>query len=118
MEVKYMLVKIDNGIALDMLLDRLKFWTDDHTTYRLYEQMYENYIDGGCFEGVAFDVMEIVDNDYINWCTVIEPEDSSYDGIKKLYDRDGLGDISCDDDHNDGYSYIEAEYNGCFLVRS
>ena len=113
-----MLVKIDNAIALDMLLDRLEFWTDDHTTYRLYEDMYQNYIDSGVFESGSFDVMEIVDNDYINWCTVIEPDDSCYDGIKKLYDLYGCGDISCEDDHNGGYSFIEAEYDDCFLVRS
>lgn len=113
-----MLIEIDNGQALDMLLDRLKYWTDDHTTYRLYEQMYENYIDGGIFEGGEFDVWAIVDNDYINWCTVISEGDYGYDGIKELYDRDGLGDISCEDDLNGGYSYIEAEYDGCFLVRS
>lgn len=44
-----MLVKIDEDMILEMLLDRLEFWTDDHTTYRLYEQMYENYINCGVF---------------------------------------------------------------------
>ena len=113
-----MLVKIDNEQALDMLLDRLEHWTDDHTIYRLYEQMYENYIDGGCFEGCEFDVRAIVDNDYVNWCDVVSPGDESYDGIKELYDRDGLCDISCEKELNGGYSFIEAEYDGCFLVRS
>lgn len=112
-----MLVKIDDSQALEMLLDRLEYWTDDHTTYRLYEQMYENYIDGGCFSGGDFDVRAIVDNDYVNWCDVISPGDDAYEGIQELYDREGLGDISCEDDLNGGYSYIEAEYDGCFLVR-
>ena len=112
-----MLVKIDNGTALDMLLDRLEFWTDDHTTYRLYEQMYEIYIDSGVFDSVEFDVMQIVDNDYINWCTVLSEGDVGYDGIKELYDRDGIGDISCEYDLNGGYGFIEAEYDGCFRVR-
>ena len=113
-----MLVEIDNCQALKMLLDRVEHWTDDHTTYRLYEQMYENYIDGGCFDGGDFDVWAIVDNDYVNWCDVISPGDAVYEGIKELYDREGLGDISCEDDLNGGYSYIEAEYDGCFLVRA
>lgn len=113
-----MLVNIDNDMALDMLLDRLSFWTDDETTHRLYESMYENYIDGGVFESGEFNVMEIVDNDYINWCTVISEGDEAYKDIKKLYEEQDLGDISCEYELNNGYSYIEAEYNGNFLVRS
>lgn len=113
-----MLVNIDNDTALEMLLDRLEHWTDDHTTYRLYEAMYEHYIYSGCFEGGEFDVMSIVDNDYVNYCDVISEGDRAYEDIKKLYDEQGLGDISCEYDLNNGYSYIEAEYEGSFLVRS
>ena len=113
-----MLVNIDESTALEMLLDRLEHWTDDHTTYRLYEAMYENYIDGGVFEGGEFNVMAIVDNDDINWCTVIDEGDEAYEDIKKLYDEEGCTDISCEDELNHGYSFIEAEYNGSFLVRS
>lgn len=113
-----MLVNIDNGRAVDMLLERLEHWTDDITTYRLYEAMYENYVDGGCFDGGDFDVMTIVDNDYVNWCTVIEEGDEAYEDIKQLYDEQGCGDISCEYGLNHGYSYIEAEYDDCFLVRS
>ena len=113
-----MLVEIDNDTALDMLMDRLNHWTDDPDVHRLYESMYENYIDGGCFEGGEFDVMAIVDNDYVNWCTVMSEGEDGYENIKKLYDEQGLGDISCEDDLNCGYSYIEAEYNGYFLLRS
>lgn len=112
-----MLVKIDNATALEMLLDRLEHWTSDETTYRLYEAMYENYIDGGCFEGCEFDVMAIVDNDYVNYCDVISEGDEAYADIKKLYEREGITDISCEHELNHGYSFIEAEYNGSFLVR-
>jgi hypothetical protein len=112
-----MLVRIDESTALDMLLDRLEHWTDDHTTYRLYEAMYENYIDCGCFEGGEFDVMAIVDNDYINYCDVVSEGDEAYEDIKKLYEEEGCGDISCEDELNHGYSYIEAEYDGSFLLR-
>ena len=113
-----MLVEIDNDMALELLLNRLSFWTDDETTHKLYESMYENYIDGGVFEGGEFDVMAIVDNDYVNWCTVISEGDEGYEDIKKLYEEEGLGDISCEDDLNNGYNFIEAEYDGNFLVRS
>jgi hypothetical protein len=110
-------IKIDEEKVVDMLIDRLKFWTDDTDLIALYEQMYKSYIDCGVFESVELDPMIIVDNDYINYCDVISPEDNCYDDIKSLFDRDGLGDISCDYELNSGYSFIEAEHNGYFLVR-
>ena len=111
-----MLVNIDIDTALEMLIDRLKVWTDDPDVIALYEEMYENYIDCGCFDGREFDIMVIVDNDYVNWCSVISPGDDCYAEIKTLYDENGCGDISCECEC--GYSFIEAEYNGYFLVRS
>lgn len=113
-----MYVNIDNDTALNMLMDRVSHWTEDITTHRLYEAMYESYVDGGVFDGGDFDVMTIVDNDYVNWCTVIAEGDEAYEDIKKLYEEQGLGDISCEYDLNHGYSFIEAEYDDCFLVRS
>lgn len=112
-----MLVKINEDMALDMLMKRVEYWTKDDTVYYLYEKMYESYIDSGCFEGVDFDINKIVDNDYINWCKVITEEDEEYEDIKKLYDENGLTDISCEYEFNHGYSFIEAEYDGNFLVR-
>lgn len=111
-----MLVNIDNEMALNMLMKRLEYWTDDETTYYLYEQMYEGYIEGGCFDGGDFNVMVIVDNDYINWCSVVSEGDEGYEDIKKIYEEQGLGDISCEE-KNHGWNFIEAEYNGSFLVR-
>ena len=113
-----MFVSIDNERAVDMLLERLEHWTDDIITHRLYEEMYENYVYNGCFDGGDFDVMAIVDNDYVNWCTVISEGDEAYEDIKKLYDEQGCTDISCEYELNHGYSYIEAEYKDSFLVRS
>lgn len=113
-----MLVNIDNDTALEMLMERVEYWTNDNTTYRLYEIMYEHYIDGGVFDGGDFDVMSIVDNDFVNWCTVIIEGDEVYEDIKELYEREGCTDISCEYGMNHGYSYIEAEYDRSFLVRS
>lgn len=112
-----MLVNIDNDTALEMLIDRLKFWTDDPDVIALYEKMYENYIDCGCFDGRKLDIMTIIDNDYINYCDVISPGDDCYNDIKSLYDLEGITDISCEE-KNHGYNFIEAEHNGYFLVRS
>ena len=110
-------IKIDEGQAVNLLLERLQRWTDDKITYQLYEIMYTNYVDSGVFDCTEFDVMQIVDNDYINWCDVISPEDDCYNDIKVLYNREGITDISCEKDKNHGYNFIEAEYNGHFLVR-
>ena len=113
-----MLVRIDEDTALDMLMNRVSYWTDDDTVFYLYKEMYEHYISNGLFDGADFDVNCIVDNDYVNWCTVIGDGDEAYEDIKKLYDEQGCGDISCEDELNHGYSFIEAEYDDYFLVRS
>lgn len=105
-----MYCNFDNDLALDMLMDRLDFWTDDTTTKELYEQMYEHAIDEGLFDGGEFNVMSIVDNDYVNWCTVYEEEDEEYKDIKEAWDNG--------DREVDGIGYIEAEADGAFLIRS
>ena len=110
-------VQIDENRLVDMLLSRVEYWTEDLTTYRLFEEMYQNYADGGCFDGCNLDINLIVDNDYINYCSVIEEGDEAYEDIKRLYESEGCGDISCEE-NNHGYSFIEAEYNENFLVRS
>jgi len=107
-------VKMDEETLLEMLMARVEYWTDDSDVQALYEQMYELYIDGGCFDGAELDIMQIVDNDYINWCSVISEGEEQYDEIKAIYDEQGLGDCSCE---ISGISFIEAAGNDCFLVR-
>lgn len=100
-----MLVEIDEDDFLEMLMDRVRFWTDDKTTLELYEKMYKDYCDEGVFEGTKASIMEIVDNDYVNYCKVITKEDDeNFDKILEAH-KNGDGDISCD---NLGYSYVEA----------
>lgn len=112
-----MLVRIDEDTAIEMLMDRVHFWTDDDIVCELYHKMYENYVYNGCFDGGEFDIMKIVDNDYVNYCDVISKCDESYEDIKKLFDANGLDDISCEYELNHGYNFIEAEYSGSFLCR-
>lgn len=105
-----MYVEIDDSTALEMLVDRVKFWDDDSLVVALYEEMYENMIDNGFFNGGEFDVNSIVDNDYVNWCTIYYKGDDGYEDIiiawnGRYNDVDGIG-------------YIEAECDGAFLVRS
>lgn len=119
-------VQIDEDKALDMLMDRLEYWIKDHDEVskkidrELFGQMYEAYLDCGAFESIEFDVMNIVDNDYVNYCQVIEPNenDEQYKKLNKLYDKQGLGDISGEE--IDG-NFIEAAYKydgqNYFLIR-
>lgn len=109
-------IKIDEDTALNLLTERVRTWKSGEVA-ELFDKMYENYIDSGCFEGMEFDPMTIVDNDCVNYCQVIEEGDSEFEEIKKLYEEQGLGDISCDS----SYGYIEAvndeENPTLFLVR-
>ena len=103
-------VKIDEDVALDMLMDRLEYWTDDPTTTELFRQMYREYLDERMFDGDNFDVMAIVDNDYVNWCTVIEEGDVLYDEGKEVWDK-GERDLTSEN------GTVEAAIDGAYLVR-
>lgn len=108
-------VQIDESDALEMLVDRVEFWTDDRDVIDLFNDMYSSYLDSGVFDNTELDIKNIVDNDYINWCSVIDNSDSNFEKIMELA-LAGERDISCEDL---GYSYIEAfnEDKGVILVR-
>ncbi len=97
-------VKIDDDDLLEMLVNRLDYWTDDRDIKDLYSKMYEHLIDGGCFEGAELDISVIVDNDYINYCTIIDDSDENYKKLIELYHNNEY-DVSCNDV---GCSFIEA----------
>ena len=86
-------------------------------THSYEEYNYDVYIYKVSFDGGDFDIMAIVDNDYVNYCDVVSEGDEAYEDIKALYDTEGLTDISCEKGLNHGYSFIEAEYDGNFLCR-
>lgn len=113
-----MLVEIDDEMAIEMLVERVEFWTSDFKVINLFRKMYENYVYGGVFESGKFNVMEIVDNDYINWTRVIGDDEEDFEEILKIYKEQGLGDCSCESDIAD---YIEScddeEKPTMFLVR-
>ena len=71
-----MLVDVENEILLDLLIERVKFWTDDQDVIDLYKSMYENYFENDLFSE-KFNVYEIVDNDYnLSVSSYIEQEDT------------------------------------------
>lgn len=107
-------VLIEEEDLLEMLLERVKYWTDDTTVNDLFRQMYENCVYGGCFEGMELDIPQIVDNDYVNNCGVVGEGDDGYEELLKIYEQQGLGDCSCE---SADYDYIEAFVDDTFLVR-
>jgi len=98
-----------NEEMLDALMERVRYWTDDEDTIALFEQMYEHCINEGFYSGNDFDVQLIVDNDYINWCEVVEAGDDGFEDVDRAYNN-GECDV-------DGKCVIEAEYGGKYLVR-
>ena len=67
-------VRIDADDLYEMLMNRLKTWTDNEDTIELFEQFYDHRCYGGCFDGCELNIMSIVDNDYVNntWITTCE----------------------------------------------
>lgn len=110
----FVTVKITEDELLEMLVERVKFWNKEPKIVALYEQMYESIIEGGCFEGAELDIKAIVDNDYVNYTSVIEEGEEDYEMLMQLHE-DGECDVSC----QTSYSFIEAvdEENGFILVR-
>ena len=68
-------ITIDEDTLLDLLMNRVEYWTSDETIMDLYRDYYMGMIDSGSFEGYTVDIMSIVDNDYINNLAVISKED-------------------------------------------
>ena len=79
-------IKIDEDKLLEMLVDRVKYWTSDENVINLYRNYYEMLIDFGCFEGCKLDIMSIVDNDYTNNLIVINKEDFEDWGVESFED--------------------------------
>lgn len=68
-------VTIDEDTLLELLLNRVRFWTSDETTINLYEDYCRGLVDSGCFENCKLDIKSIVDNDYIVNLTIITKEE-------------------------------------------
>lgn len=105
------MVIIDNDIALELLenrLDKALEWWSAPAYKDLYMQMYQSYIEAGVWEENALDPIRLIDNDIINYTKVITSDDEEYQDLIQLYEQQGLGDISCEHDLNNGWDWIEA----------
>lgn len=99
-------VQMEDYELLEMLLDRLSFWGREDEK-DLYEQMYQNYMDNGCWDGIDFNVKTVVDNDVVNYCSVIEKGEKDFEKLLELYKK-GEYDVSCEDFEEYKVSFIEA----------
>lgn len=98
-------VRIDEDEFLDMLINRVEYWTQSKDVINLYEEMYKNYIESGCFDDIEMNINAIVDNDFVNYCSVIEEGEEGFNEVLEVYKNQGLGDCSCEDCNG---SFIEA----------
>ena len=73
-------VQINETTLLNLLMDRVEYWTSDDDVLELYEDYLKDLIDCGCFDGFELDVNVFVDNLYINDTTIMNKE--------MLYDND------------------------------
>ena len=79
-------ITIDEDTLLEMLLDRLEFWTSDEAVINLYRDYYERLVYSGCFEGCTLDIMSVVDKDYLDNLETISKEDFEQWGIESEID--------------------------------
>ncbi|WP_394980703.1 hypothetical protein [uncultured Helicobacter sp.] len=114
-------VRLDSDILLDMLVDRLDYWTSlDKEDKKLFKEMYRQSIEGGVFNNdMEFNVMQIVDNDVVNWCSILYKDELSkkdFNKLKKLYDNRER-DVSCESFDYGNIAFIEAVGDDKILVR-
>ena len=114
-----MSITISNEYALELLENRLNLaleWWGDINDKDLFLDMYERYLDNGCFS--ELDPMDIVDNDIVNYCRVITKDDADYKKLLELYEA-GEYDVSCEEFQEYRISFIESvsEDKERFLIR-
>lgn len=104
------MIIISEDTALEMLIDRVNVWEQGKDNNDLYEEMYKNYVENGCFssEDREFDPKIIVDNDIVNYTTIVKKGDDDFDKLLELY-HNGQNDVSCEKFvYYGNLSYIEA----------
>ena len=108
-------LQMDEDTAVEMLVNRVGYWTDDSDVIELFEQYYENMVYNGCFDGCDFDVMSIVDNDYVNNTSVTTREEFEADRDKFIEEQlksDGFDREAEDfdiDEYNEALEQYEEE---------
>ena len=81
-------IQMDSDDMIQALVDRVGYWTDDSDVTELFEQYYERMVEGGCYDGCEFDVMSIVDNDYVNNTSITYREE--YEEKREEFLKDSI----------------------------
>lgn len=112
-------VNLDISEIETLVKERIKRFAKEDLIVNLFWQMYENYLNDDINIFETNSISEVVDNDWFNYCEVVEKEweEQQYNDLLQLYEK-GERDISCEE-NNHGFSFIEAidKYNGLILVR-
>lgn len=87
----YITVRISPDSLLDMLSERLNHWRktskfDSPKEHELYMEMYQRWIDDGCFDDADLNIDSIVDNDVVNWTTIYYKGDKDFELVMKTFD--------------------------------
>lgn len=71
-------VKIDSDGLVDMLIDRLDIWTQNEEIKDAFAKMYKQDAEDGLLDDIDvsfFGISKIVDNDWVNWISVLEKDE-------------------------------------------
>ena len=99
-------------VVVNALLNRLvTYWLgeEDEIIIKLYRQRYERYAEDGLLDNVrkTWDVMEIVDNDWINTCRVYDEVEMKEEGIDPVEGNDWVYvEAVCEDENGDKYYLV------------
>ena len=120
----FIMVKISTDDLYNLFYNRLKVWrNEDSKDFKLFIKYYKRCINDGIFKDMELDIMQIVDNDVVNLCNVIESDDEDFSKLLELYKEQGLGDVSCEEFPNRGkIGFIEEvddeDEPAAFLIRT
>ena len=68
-------IQVDEENLLDLLMQRMEYWTKNANILNLYEQYLRGLVYCGCFEGTNLDISLLIDNLYINDTQIMDKED-------------------------------------------
>ncbi len=72
-------ILINGDTLVELLMDRLvTAWNpSDPDIVEIYRQYYTDMVENGVYDDAEFDVMTIVDNDWVNYTDIYAPEDAA-----------------------------------------
>ena len=83
---------LEDNDYMTLLMGRLEFWKPSETEKILFEKYYTNMVENDIIANLDYTVNEIVDNDYVNYCTVIEEGWSrDFKEVKRIFEQEGIG---------------------------